>query len=429
MVLTVANQATTMENLSVLHNVSDASAPTATQLYDCLKQQKVARVVSYDGGGIRGIIPAIATKHLEDKIEQRLNDTFHLFAGTSTGGLIAAGLAIGKPSSEILRLYTDVGKSIFTKISFFRNIFRCFRSKYDATPLEKAILGVCGDLKLSQVPNDLLVPYHDYSSGRPSFFKSHFARTINSNGSGMLLQNSSSPSDIDINSIILRSPSSSDHVPKVINDYYMKDVLRTTCSAPTYFDPYYLQTVKQVETGSKSHVVGLDGGMFANDPALYALTEAFNLYPRADAYFLLSFGTGKTNLLRTSEPRSLLKWGLEVPDIFMADIESSVRHMLKTLGLTYNKKVFYARVNVDIPHEYSAMDNVSDKNLNYLMARAQEYIARDDAPINVVASALRFPVTPREEIIRAVDEKIDTNFMEIGRNFSLYAVRDFSQPC
>lgn len=199
----------------------------------------------------------------------------------------------------------------------------------------------------------------------------------------------------------------------------MRDVLRTTCSAPTYFDPHYLQTVKQIETGSTYHTIGLDGGMFANDPALYELTEAFNLYPRAEAYFLLSFGTGKTNLFRTSEPKSLLKWGLEVPNIFMADIELSVRHMLKTLGLAYSKKVFYMRINVDIPHEYSAMDNVSDKNLNYLMARALEYIARDDAPVNAVAQALRFPITPREEIIRVADEKIDTNFLEIGRNFYL----------
>jgi patatin-like phospholipase/acyl hydrolase len=418
MVLTIANQAAAMENFSVLYNVGDVSMPVG-QLCDCLKHKKVARIASYDGGGIRGIVPAIITEHLENKIEQQMKDTFHLFAGTSTGGLIAAGLAIGKQSSEITKLYTNVGKNIFRKISFFRNVLQCFRSKYDATSLEKCIFDVCGNLKLSQVSSDLLVPYHNYSNGRPSFFESHFARMIKSEKSETPLQNSPPFDDGDANMIISRSQSSSsDHPPKVTNDYYMKDVLRTTCSAPTYFDPYYLQTIKQIEIGSKSYTVGLDGGMFANDPSLYALTEAFSLYPRAEAYFLLSFGTGKANLLRASEPKSLLGWGMEVSDIFMTDIESNVRHMLKVLGLTYNKKVFYARVNVDIPHEYSAMDNVSDKNLNYLMARAREYIARDDAPVNVVAPALRLAITPKEEIVVDGDKKIDTNFLEIGRNFS-----------
>ena len=75
------------------------------------------KILSIDGGGIRGIIPAYWLTRLEAELKAKadltLHEVFDLFAGTSTGSIIAAGLAIGRSANEILKLYEEKGSKIF----------------------------------------------------------------------------------------------------------------------------------------------------------------------------------------------------------------------------------------------------------------------------------------------------------------------------
>jgi hypothetical protein len=74
---------------------------------------EIIRILSMDGGGIRGIIPARLLQQIEESTGQPASALFHLIAGTSTGGILGCGLAKKKPAREIAELYTDRGAEIF----------------------------------------------------------------------------------------------------------------------------------------------------------------------------------------------------------------------------------------------------------------------------------------------------------------------------
>ena len=74
---------------------------------------EIIRILSVDGGGIRGIIPARILQRIEEGTEKHAIDLFHLIAGTSTGGIIGCGLLKGKTAAELAQLYADRGGEIF----------------------------------------------------------------------------------------------------------------------------------------------------------------------------------------------------------------------------------------------------------------------------------------------------------------------------
>jgi hypothetical protein len=126
---------------------------------------EVVRILSIDGGGIRGIIPAIVVNKLLGNI--RAQDAFHIITGTSTGGIIASGLAKPNPMTpqEIVNLYVDKGTSIFREIDPGSG-----GPKYNANVL----LGYLGeefnktrlsDINVSGTEAELLVP--SYAIGLP----------------------------------------------------------------------------------------------------------------------------------------------------------------------------------------------------------------------------------------------------------------------
>jgi hypothetical protein len=207
------------------------------ELFWLMTTERVARILSLDGGGIRGVFSAVILQYIEEHTGVQIADLFHLMAGTSTGGLLAASLSVrdvtgsNKPSlmaSEIVNLYTLRGSSLFKKICWVENIFRGFRSSYETAPLETIFREICGDTKLSDIPTDLMITYHDMTHGKPAFFKSHFAReaglrSIDSESTDGFLYTTSIQQDK--------------------NDYYLRDVVRATSAAPTFFDPLHLESV------------------------------------------------------------------------------------------------------------------------------------------------------------------------------------------
>src|SRR5690242_20269284 len=143
------------------------------------------RILSIDGGGIRGIIPTMVLQAILGKTKAQ--DAFHIIAGTSTGGIIASGLSQPNPLGldEILSLYVDHGYEIFNKDSE-NHLHTVAGPRYSADALESQLQAELGETYLSEVKNaELLVPGYairlpgpiaNGSTCSPMFFRSWQAR-------------------------------------------------------------------------------------------------------------------------------------------------------------------------------------------------------------------------------------------------------------
>ena len=225
------------------------------------------RILSVDGGGIRGLIPALVIRDLERRVadatgERRpLTDYFHLFAGTSTGGLIALGMTAPDPSQpgtprmggdKLVGLYTDQGPRIFAfTLQRILSLGGWIGPKHSAKALHEVVEEEIGSAPLADALRDVVVCAYDMTAREPHFFKRWRARESQE-----------------------RNPS-------------MSDAAMATACAPTYFPSW--------EVGGQAMV---DGGVFAANPTVAAVAEALKrrgddpaeLVP--DELFTVSLGTG-----------------------------------------------------------------------------------------------------------------------------------------
>ena len=219
------------------------------------------RILSVDGGGIRGLISALVIEEIETQLSNkagrtvRMAEYFHLFAGTSTGGLIALALTAPKgiSANELAAFYTVDGPNIFSRSLAWklRTGWGLTGPKYPAEPLREAIEARLGNSQLSEATRDLLVTSYDMHKSEPHFFKRW--RALESEA----------------------------------RDFPLSDPGLATSAAPTYFP---------------SHGIGyralVDGGVFAANPVIAAIAEALGRQsdPPArlepDDLFMVSIGTG-----------------------------------------------------------------------------------------------------------------------------------------
>jgi patatin-like phospholipase/acyl hydrolase len=264
------------------------------------------KVLSIDGGGIRGIIPAVILTEIEERTGKAISDLFHLIAGTSTGGILALGLtkpkedkpeskpkakdkkeADPKPAEkleetspkvkeeekkrvpefkaeEMVSLYEQEGTTIFPR-SFFKPGW--FGAKYPSTGIEKVLKKRFGEARLKEALTDVLITAYDIERRSPLFFKSRKAKANSKK-----------------------------------DDFSMLHVARATSAAPTYFQPLKLET-KNVG----KYATLIDGGVFANNPALCGYVEAKNIYGEKADVLVLSLGTGELN--RRLAYETVKDWG------------------------------------------------------------------------------------------------------------------------
>ncbi len=138
----------------------------------------MTRILSIDGGGILGLIPAVVLAEIEARTGRMAAELFDLVAGTSTGGIVACAVAAGVPAAEVAGLYRDRGREIFSS-SWGRRMGTAFGlvgPQYGAAGLEAALADVFGDRRLSEVGVELLVPAYDIEARCPVLFKSSKAR-------------------------------------------------------------------------------------------------------------------------------------------------------------------------------------------------------------------------------------------------------------
>ncbi|MBI9094919.1 MAG: patatin-like phospholipase family protein [Sphaerochaeta sp.] len=227
---------------------------------------KTFRILSIDGGGIRGIFPAHILRCIEERLKIDLFDTFDMIAGTSTGSIIAAGVATGVSAADIVAMYKEHGAGIFRKKRFFlpvKSIQPMFDSIYDSQYLEDVLIEVFQDKRLGDIKKPLLLPSTDIGNGCVHILKSGYSK------------------DFTRDKYVL-----------------VKDAVLASCSAPTYFNPHKLD-----------HYLLADGGLWANNPALAAVIDAQKRLEIAqDDIQILSVGTGHSKTMYGTNTAH--KWGL-----------------------------------------------------------------------------------------------------------------------
>ena len=136
------------------------------------------KILSLDGGGIRGLIPARILEEIETQTKQPVHKLFDLISGTSTGGILAVGLTTPRTragagpctAKEMVDLYAERGNEIFSR-SFWKSVTSLGDEKYDAAPLERILHDMLGDAELKDTVRDIVVTSYDIEARKPYLFK------------------------------------------------------------------------------------------------------------------------------------------------------------------------------------------------------------------------------------------------------------------
>ncbi|MGH2667445.1 patatin-like phospholipase family protein [Flavobacterium sp.] len=339
---------------------------------------KKIRILSLDGGGIRGIISCVILKYIEEQLQKldhpdaKIGDYFDLVAGSSTGGLLAALILFPDNSKRskfsvetALDLYAKKGDTIFN-VSFWNQVlnpFGLFNEKISQKSLEKQLDEVFGTLELKELVKPCLITSYDINSRKAKFFCSHEA-----------------------------------HSP--LENFYVKDVCRATSAAPTYFEPAKVKSLYQQE------FTLIDGGVYANNPALCAYAEARKIaftkvlndpekvdFPSVNDMIIVSIGTGqvlKPYTYKEFENAGKIKWISPLIDILLTANAETVDYLLtkmyETLG-PRNQKNYY-RIMPDLKNASPEMDDTSRKNIFELIQAGLFYVDENREALYEIAKKL-----------------------------------------
>jgi len=307
---------------------------------------ELLRVLSIDGGGIRGVIPAAVLTEIETRTGKQIAEMFDLIAGTSTGGILALGLVKprtdGRPqyaASDLGGLYEKEGHRIFDR-SLWREIAALdnfIDEKYPADGIEAVLKEYFGDAKLSEAVTETLITSYELETREPWFFARHKARE--------------NPGE---------------------DDFPMCFVARATSAAPTYFEPEEVPTMHP-------HGGLIDGGVYANNPAMCAYVETKKLHTDADEVLLVSMGTGQhTRPIHYADAKDwgLAMWAKPILDVVFDGVSDTVDHQMSILCRDSDAgDPRYYRFQTELTLGSDDMDNTSAENMDRLKRQARDLIA------------------------------------------------------
>jgi hypothetical protein len=303
---------------------------------------QIRRILCIDGGGIMGTFPAAFLASLEEDLGHPIGECFDLIAGTSTGGILAIGLALGLPAQTLLDLYVTRGPHIFGQadhpvvsrlLDLWRGIKHVAVPKHEAGALEAELATVLGERKIGEAKTRLLIPAWDADNRSVYIYKTA-------------------------------------HHPRLKTDYKHAalDAAMATAAAPTYY--------KRHKTASD---VGLlDGGVWANNPIALAVVEAITLlgWPR-ESLRVLSLGCVNEIYMLNEAPG----WGRlarDVTRLFMDGQSRGALGMAKLLtGHIYEREAIF-RICPDVPKGFFKLDDTRKigrlRGLGVSAARSQRPI-------------------------------------------------------
>lgn len=301
------------------------------------------RILSLDGGGIRGLVTGLWLQGVEAALAEAgkpgLRHRFDLYAGTSSGALIACGLAIGLPPERIVALYREQGHRIFP--GFMQRLWsrakRLLRQgpsapKYDGRGLDAVLREVFGHTTLGQLDPPVMITTYDTLSRRPVIFKSF----------------------------------KPEH-----RDLPVWQVCRASSSAPTYFP-----AVGMAVEGKACSLI--DGGVVANNPTALAIAEAMRRdqdVDRCSDLVVLSAGSGARNRsisLQQAREWGAMEWAVPIINVLFDGNTDSVDYIARHLvGDSY------FRLQTDLTIGSDDTDDASDANLAALESLATGYLRRE----------------------------------------------------
>lgn len=290
------------------------------------------RVLSIDGGGIRGLIPAMVLAEVERRCGRRIHELFDLIAGTSTGGILACALTRPQPQTaeELVGLYVDEGPRIFHRdlLKRITSIGGWTDERYDDDGLNGALRDHLGDARLKDALTPIMVTAYDLESRKAYFFRSARGQ-----------------------------------------DFAMWEVARATSAAPTYFEPMRL--------GEYNFV---DGGVFAVNPAMCAYAD---IAPTGSVDLLASLGTGSKgddHPIRGAAGWGQLQWARPILDVVFDGVADTVDFQTATL-LPDGR---YVRLQTRLRDASGALDDASARNLRALQGEARRLITERSKDIDAL---------------------------------------------
>lgn len=222
-------------------------------------------LLSIDGGGIRGIIPLCALSELERQLGQPARDVLSFVSGTSTGAIIAGGIASGLSAEQMLALYQTLGPRVFhfDLLGFVTNL-GSFR--YRSTPMAELLQDYYGAVTLNELPIDVMITTTRVADGKPWYYVRDNPCNTGTTGNTRLV-----------------------------------DCVTASAAAPTFFEPYDVPGIGP----------SVDGGVgIAGNPVYQTCVEAFYYTPPGTYVpaetVVISLGTGYTP--KPAAPRNLLNW-------------------------------------------------------------------------------------------------------------------------
>lgn len=324
------------------------------------------KILSIDGGGIRGVFPAMYLACFEEELQRRgvekwrIHQNFDLICGTSTGGIMAIALALGIPAREIYDLYINNASNIFgNKRSFLKQLFRASHNRNSLEQLIQTKFKDYGNGKdpiLKDCKTNVCIPIFDLLEGKPSVLKNNYH-------------------------------------PNFTRDYHIPayKAALATAAAPTYFDPYSSSYI--TEEGVKKHFKNkIDGGVFANNPTLIGIVEAEHaFYQNKNNLEVLSIGTG---FQKFSDGASRENWGIlywinkkrkRLIELFMQAQSQEIENLVYIMQNGIDKETItkpnfiYYRINAELDSTLNIeMDETNRVKLEALAQKAS-YKFHEDA--------------------------------------------------
>ena len=330
------------------------------------------RILSIDGGGIKGIVPATILVYLEQRLRElsgkpdtRLTDYFDWVAGSSTGGILACFYLLPDPKNpsrakltaeEALERYLQQGQGAFqrTFLQQIRNKLGVASERYSHGKLARQLKRTIGaDVTLNELIRPCVIPTFVGQEEQPLFFNSQ-----------------SHPSDRMAN---LKA----------------WQVAKATSSAPGFFRP----TILKDKQGQR--IECLDGGIWTTDPSLCAYWSARNALCGSNTQqnerktILVSLGTGKmSRRFLVKELRKQKEEGRIAFNKMLTKKSGSIKQQILDVFDRYESDGAYYRLDPQLTEATSAMDNVATENLKALHEIGLHYIEDEKDTLEEVAEKL-----------------------------------------
>ncbi len=341
-------------------------------------------ILSIDGGGIRGVIPATVLIKLQSLLKEKGDNRpfyshFDFISGTSTGGIIAAALSAPISETSLMKHEEGVAEKVFiTEKKLFHKAYTRYLGEIPRR------------VDIAQIRDFYLNYGKEFFEPKVKFFGSLFAEKYNERSlefffhkvfqAGIMEELLVPTAIVSFDTISAK--------PYLFTSYgeekeaFIRTALRATSAAPMYFSPL-----------KKDNHALIDGGVIANNPALVAYSEAKKLYPNCKKFHIVSLSTlsPTVSIDVTDINGGLAGWAEPITKIY-----SQAQYDITDLALQACSDVEYIRLYKDFKGEKIKLDDIREESLKKLTSMADELIEENVEVLNAIATKLSEKETSKE---------------------------------